>query len=104
MKRFVLGCLFSIVAAVSTLAQAAPDAAELTKLLNEFLSGAGRNDVATHDRFWASDLIYTRSSGVRTNKEEIMKGLRSASPRKDGDPVTVFTAEDIRVQQYGDSA
>ncbi|HEY2799027.1 MAG TPA: hypothetical protein VGI85_00400, partial [Chthoniobacterales bacterium] len=41
----------------------APDAAELTKLLKDFLAGASRNDVAMHDRFWADDLIYTGSSG-----------------------------------------
>ena len=41
----------------------APDAAELTKLLNDFLAGASRNDIAMHDRFWADDLIYTRSAG-----------------------------------------
>jgi hypothetical protein len=104
MKRLVLGILVFIAAAASALSQTAPDAAELTKLLNEFLTGAGRNDPAAHDRFWAEDLIYTRSTGVRTNKEEIMKGLRSASPRKEGDPVMVFTSEDIRIQQYGDAA
>ena len=104
MKRLIIGILVSIVAAVSAMSQIAPDAVELTKLLNDFLSGAGRNDPAAHDRFWAEDLIYTRSAGVRTNKEEIMKGLRTASARKDSDPVTVFTAEDIRIQQYGDAA
>jgi ketosteroid isomerase-like protein len=104
MKRLVLGILVSIAAAASAMSQTAPGAAELTKLLNEFLTGAGLNDPAAHDRFWAEDLIYTRSTGVRTNKEGIMKGLRSASPRKEGDPVMVFTADDIRIQQYGDAA
>ena len=104
MKRLVLGFVISIVAAVAVMAQTAPDAGELTRLLNEFLAGAGRNDPTAHDRFWAEDLIYTRSTGVRTNKQDIMKGLRSDSPRKEGDPVMVFTAEDVRVQQYGDAA
>jgi hypothetical protein len=93
-----------VLTAFSVSAQNAPDAAELTKLLNDFLAGAGKNDPAAHDRFWADDLIYTRSAGVRTNKEELMKGVRSAPPRKEGDPVTVYTAEDIRIQQYGDAA
>src|SRR4030095_7868585 len=88
----------------SAISQTAPDAAELTKLLNEFLAGAGRNDAAAHDRFWAEDLIYTRAAGWRTNKPELMKGVRSAPPRKEGDPVTVYTAEDIRIQQYGNAA
>ena len=104
MKRFFVAMLISIAAAASVLSQTAPDGAELTKLLNDFLAGAGRNDPAAHDRFWAEDLIYTRSAGVRTNKEEIMKGLRSAPARKEGDPITVFTAEEIRIQQYGNAA
>jgi hypothetical protein len=57
-----------------------------------------------HDRFWADDLIYTRSAGTRTNKEDLMKGVRSAAPQKADDPVTVYTAEDIRIQQYGNAA
>src|SRR5690349_22426046 len=96
-------CLFAI--ASSALAQAtAPDAAELTKLLNEFLAGASRNDPAAHERFWADDLIYTRSAGRRTTKAEIMHELRSAPAPKPDDPKTVYTAEDVRIQQYGDTA
>lgn len=96
-------CLFAI--ASSALAQAtAPDAAELTKLLNEFLAGASRNDPAAHERFWADDLIYTRSAGRRTTKAEIMHDLRSAPAPKPDDPKTVYTAEDVRIQQYGDTA
>lgn len=84
--------------------QAASDTAELTRLLNEFLAGAGRNDAAVHDRFWADDLIYTRGAGQRTGKADIMKGVRSAPPAKAGDPKTVYSAEDVRIQQYGDTA
>lgn len=83
-------------------AQTAPAAGELTKLLNEFLAGASRNDYAVHDKFWAEDLIYTRSAGVRTNKAEIMRG-RSTPPARDA-PKAVFTAEDVRIQQYGTTA
>ena len=85
-------------------AQTAPDAAELTKLLNEFLAGASRNDVAIHDRFWAEDVIYTGSGGRRRGKTEIMHDVRSAPTPKPGDPATVFTAEDLRIQQYGNTA
>jgi hypothetical protein len=85
-------------------AQVAPDAAELTKLLNDFLAGASRNDPAVHDRFWADDLIYTRSAGRRVTKADIMRDVRSAPAPKPDDPKTVFTAEDIRIQQYGETA
>ena len=85
-------------------AQTAPDAAELTKLLNNFLAGASRNDAAIHERFWADDLIYTRSAGRRVNKAEVMHDVRTAAAPKPTDPKTVYTAEDIRIQQYGDTA
>jgi hypothetical protein len=88
----------------SVSAQTAPDAAELTKLLNEFLAGASRNDVNVHERFWADDLIYTRSAGRRVNKAEVMHDVRTAPAPKPTDPKTVYTAEDIRIQQYGNTA
>lgn len=104
MKRTIFFILFIAATAFSIHAQT-PDAPQLTRLLNEFLAGAGRNDAAVHERFWADDLIYTRSTGVRTNKEEIMKGFKTPAPApKPGDPVTAYTAEDIQIHQYGDTA
>lgn len=84
--------------------QTAPDGAELTALLKSFLDGASRNDAAMHDRFWADDLIYTTSAGRRKGKADIMRDLRSAPAPKPEEPATVFTAEDIRIQQYGTAA
>ena len=104
MNKVLLSVICLLVTASSVLAQTAPDAAELTKLLNAFLAGASRNDPAAHERFWADDLIYTRSAGRRTNKTEIMHDVRSAPAPKPDDPKTVYTAEDIRIQQYGDTA
>lgn len=80
----------------------APDAAALQALLTEFLGKV--DDPAMHDRFWAEDLVYTRSAGVRIDKAELMKGMRAAPPQKPEDPKSTFTAEDVRVQQYGDTA
>jgi ketosteroid isomerase-like protein len=85
-------------------AQSSKDAEALTSLLREFLDGASRNDAAVHDRFWADDLIYTRSAGIRTNKAELMKGVRSAPAAKPEDPKTSYSAEDIQIHQYGDAA
>lgn len=104
MKRVASTAVLIFITTCAVLAQAAPDAAELTKLLNDFLAGASRNDAAVHDRFWADDLIYTRSAGRRVNKAEIMRDVRGAPGPKAGDPTTVFTAEDIRIQQYGNTA
>ncbi|MGH9966647.1 MAG: nuclear transport factor 2 family protein [Pyrinomonadaceae bacterium] len=101
--------IFSIVIALlmTTLvlkAQTAPDANELTRLLKEFLAGASRNDAATHDRFWAEELIYTGSAGRRRGKADVMHDVRSAPAPKPDDPTTVYSAEDIRIQQYGNFA
>ncbi|HEX5888796.1 MAG TPA: nuclear transport factor 2 family protein [Pyrinomonadaceae bacterium] len=100
----VLFLLMASTVAAQTATGPTPDAAELTRLLNDFLAGASRNDVATHDRFWAEDLIYTRSAGVRVSKADIMRSVRSAPAPKPDDPKVVYTAEDIRIQQYGDTA
>lgn len=104
MKRIVSSAMFLLLTSWCVFAQTAPDAAELTKLLNDFLAGASRNDAAVHDRFWADDLIYTRSAGRRVNKAEVMQDVRSAPAPKPTDPKTVYTAEDIQIQQYGDTA
>jgi hypothetical protein len=103
MKTLASGVILLLLASTA-LAQTAPDAAELTKLLNDFLAGASRNDPAMHERFWAEDLIYTRSAGRRVTKADILRDLRNAPPPKPDDPKTVYTAEDVRIQQYGDAA
>ena len=104
MGRFFSSVFLLLLSAAGAWAQAAPEAAALTGLLNEFLAGAGRNDPSEHERFWAEDLIYTGSSGRRRGKADIMRDVRSAPAPKPGDPVTVYTAEDVRIQQYGDTA
>lgn len=105
MNRGIFAVLLCVVVVGSTLGQASQKTtAELTALLNEFLAGAGRNDAAIHDRFWAVDLIYTRSAGARINKEELMNGVRSAPARKPEDPVIVYSAEDVQIRQYGSTA
>ena len=104
MKKTPLIAIVTFIAACSAFAQTAPDAAELTRLLNEFLAGASRSDASVHERFWADDLIYTRSAGRRVTKADVLRDVRNAPPPKPGDPTTIYTAEDIRVQQYGDTA
>jgi hypothetical protein len=87
-------------------AQNAPDAAELTKLLHDFLVGASKNDIAMHDRFWAEELVYTSALGRRKAKADIMHELRAepAATPKPEEGTTVYTAEEIRIQQYADTA
>ena len=104
MKKIISSVLLIFTITAGLFAQTASDSAELTKLLNEFLAGATRNDPAAHERFWADDLIYTRSAGRRVSKADIMRDIRTTPAPKPTDPKTVFTAEDIQIQQYGDTA
>jgi ketosteroid isomerase-like protein len=104
MKRILLSTLLLLSLAGGLFAESAPDAAELTKLLKDFLAGAGRDDVAVHERFWADDLIYTASTGRRKGKADILRELREEGPHKPGDETAVYSAEEIRIQQYGDTA
>lgn len=90
--------------AASAFAQSAKTTTELTALLNEFLEGAGRNDAVIHEKFWAEDLIYTRSSGARITKDELMKGVRSAPAAKPDDPISAYSAADVQIRRYGDTA
>lgn len=106
MKQIVLVGLMVVSLMPGLRAQTAPDAPELTRLLHDFLAGASKNDIAMHDRFWADELVYTSALGRRKGKADIMRELREetkATPAPD-EGTTVFTAEDIRVQQYGDTA
>ena len=57
-----------------------------------------------HERFWADDLIYTSALGRRKGKADIMRELRTESAAKPENGTAVYTAEDIRIQQYGDTA
>ena len=105
MKRILFSFL-SLLMIATLRAQTAPDAPELTKLLNDFLAGASKNDIAMHDRFWADELVYTSALGRRKGKADIMRELRDetkATPKPE-DGTTVYSAEDIRIQQYGDTA
>lgn len=104
-KRWLV-VLLLVAASLSAAQEAkpAPAAADLTQLLREFLAGAGTNDAAVHERFWADDLIYTGSSGRRVGKADILKDVKAAPAPKPDDPKVTFDAEEIRIQQYGETA
>jgi hypothetical protein len=137
MIRFLRALLIAATLLMGNTAVADDDAADLTRMLNEFLAGASINDAAAHDRFWAEDLIYTGSSGERIGKADIMSGFSApakgnnaeadtadaeagdaekteaketeaeateAEETEAEEAATVYTAEEIRIQQYGDTA
>lgn len=82
----------------------ADDKAELTALLAEFLDGATRNDAAIHNIYWADELIYTSSGGTRFGKAELMQSVSSRGMLKADEIDTVYSSEDVRIMQYGDTA
>jgi hypothetical protein len=89
---------------ISSLSYAESNTDDLTALLNEFMAGASANDEAAHDRFWAEELVYTSSAGERFGKAEIMSGFDDPAETAEDEPATVYTAEDIYIQEYGETA
>ena len=76
-----------------------PTASKLTSMLNEFLVAAGRSDRAVFDRFFADDVVYTRSVGKTVNKSDIMQAL---GQREEGH--STYSADDIKILVYGNTA
>lgn len=80
------------------------DKTEIRDLLDRFLEGASENDVEMHDRFWSEDLIYTSSSGERYGKSSIMAGLENGDTPDPDEPAPVYSAEEVEINLYGDTA
>jgi len=91
-------------AASATPASVISDEEVLTQMLNEFLAGASVNDAAAHERFWDDDLVYTSSRGLRYGKADILAGLNSGEETAAEEPPILYSAEDIRIRVYGDTA
>jgi len=91
---------------VLQVAMAQEEGAETTRVLNtlldEFLAGASVNDRATHEAFWADELIYTSSSGQRFGKATILSGLDASTP--DQAPVPRYSASEVQVRDFGELA
>ena len=80
---------------------------EITRMLNTFLTPDVNNSIAGHQRFWADDLVYTSSAGEVKSKADILKSFpEDLKPKAEQHPEArpVFTAEDILVRPYGDTA
>ena len=105
--KYLLALAASLLIAIRSFAEpsppTAPDAAELTRMLNDFLAGASRNDIAAHERFWADDVIYTSSAGKRRGKPDILADVKKAVAEKSEGSAT-YSAEEIRINQYGTTA
>ena len=100
---FPAAVLLAVLCAMPACAQD-NDEATLVAMLHEFLAGASRGDVTAHERFWADELVYTSSSGSRTDKHQIIEGMRASAGDRPAEPDVIYSARDIVVQLYDDTA
>ena len=101
MKNTFRVCLLAL-AVLSAPIASASDADELTAMLHDFLANADK--AAAHETFWAEDLVYSSSAGLRFGKADIMAGFESADSQSDEPPATRYSGEEVDVRLYGDTA
>ena len=103
-KSLLLGaCVLIIIGLPRFVPAASPsDADVLAKLVDEFLAAAHQS--SAHERFWADDLVYTSSSGLRFGKAEIMQGFAEDGEQEDTRPSIIYSGEDVAVSVYGNAA
>jgi ketosteroid isomerase-like protein len=101
MKLSGLLLLAAVVAGAQGLRESATTR-ELTGMLRQFLVDAGSGNRAGFDKFFADDLIYTRAVGVVITKADILKSLEN--PKSAEENKTTYSAEDITVHDYRDTA
>jgi hypothetical protein len=78
----------------------ASDYEDLTAMLEDFL--ATSDEKASHASFWADDLIYTSSAGLRFGKPDIMAGFDGSETSEE--PLIVYAGEDVDIRIFGDTA
>ena len=80
-------------------ADSSADKQAIEELLHTFLANV--EERATHQRFWAEDLIYTSSAGERFGKQQILAGFDNEAAAPNGPR---YSAESITVRVTGDIA
>jgi len=100
MKRFIqLSALLFVLASSNVVAG---DADEILGLLHDFL--ANSDTKSAHERFWADDLVYTSSSGSRTDKASILASFEAVDEDVEGEPGPVYSAEEVELKWYETTA
>jgi ketosteroid isomerase-like protein len=83
----------------------ASDTDDLAAMLQEFLSAS--SEAAAHASFWADDLVYTSSAGLRFGKADIMADFDDSNaeeePSDDASDM-LYSGEDVDIRLYGDTA
>ena len=100
--HFIARILPILLILLSAPAMAQDDVAELTAMLEHFLANAEDREV--HENFWAEDLVYSSSAGLRFGKADIMQGFDAAAAGSDDSPAVVYSGEEIDIRLYDDMA
>lgn len=103
LRKYAFSGMLLVVIVFAAPAQA-DDIADLQIMLDHFLAGASYGKADVHDAFWHPDLIYTSSNGTRTDKASILDNVRNSPPIGDDGPSVIYTAEDVQIKIYGDTA
>ena len=83
----------------------ANDQEQLHQLLDDFLANSVKDDLKNHERFWATDLIYTSSAGTRFGKKTIIQGIQEESNTQQEETSSpTYSAEDTQIRLYGTTA
>jgi len=82
-------------------AESSETVAEITQLLHWFLAPDNNPRPATHQRFWAEDVVYTSSTGIVRRKADILASFDGSERPVDK---IRWSAEDVLVRPYGDAA
>lgn len=101
MKMIVRLASLTALAVVTSGQSFASDVDDLNSMLENFLAKS-YTEVA-HDAFWADDLVYTSSAGLRFGKADIMASFADA-PATDAAPDTEYSATETDIRIYGDTA
>lgn len=94
--KLAVFCLLTTTAAASE-----ADREALGTLLHDFLAHA--TEQAAHARFWAEDLVYTSSSGLRFGKADILAGFEQEDEAAEEPPVA-YSGDNVDIRLYGDTA
>ncbi len=79
------------------------DKADIVTDLELFLAGASINDPTAHENFWAEELTYTSSGGLRFGKDQLMAGMRDAEQPEEGGAIIWYRAADIEIKPLADA-
>jgi ketosteroid isomerase-like protein len=105
MKMILRLASFGCLAVLLAVPAEASDKGDLAAMLAEFLATSDQQ--ASHESFWAEDLIYTSSAGLRFDKSDILAGFDSADTQDetaDAEPPMTYSGDDVDIRIFGDTA